>query len=313
MATTPSLTPDSLAALAELAEAGFRDRRPGACLLRARDLGDEVELGWRPVEGGAHPLDDLAGFVAPDDWTAIGVAATGFARHLARREPRVPVRTVHLVARDGTWASRWTVDDDHAGTAAALDELELDAHDHAALFRAGLAAGSAEGGPHAPGRPIGRIDDACRRALGIPTGEPPASTAELWAVQWLDAVVEAALAQPARPVTWARAARRHPATHALAAELDRAPDPHDLVGLARRLAALRSWPALRQSAERGTWEAPEGIGCIAGWLDDAAFARWCLGAHPDLPDLLVAIAGVLPAPVARQVEAVLRGCEVLPP
>src|SRR5688572_4389629 len=43
--------------------------------------GDDVELAVRPLIG-ADPVADVHGFVAPPEWTAFGVVASGTARPL---------------------------------------------------------------------------------------------------------------------------------------------------------------------------------------------------------------------------------------
>lgn len=290
----PHLAPARLATLAEIADHRFDAAPgPGHCLLRVCLLDDEVELGSLTLAAGRHPVDAMAGLVAPADWWAVGAAATGTAH---RGDRAVRVRTVHLVGRDGSWASRWSpLDDDPT---------------------AGLAPGAASGAADAPDRPLGRVDDACRRVLELATDPPPAGTAELWARQWLDAVLEAAATGPRRRsvATWAGAASLHPAVAALSSEApgdDRAPTPEELARSARRLTRWRDWPVLRRSCAAGTWTAPDVPADVAGWLDDGAFARWVLGAYPELDDLCAGAVALLPATVATGIAATLLASGLL--
>ena len=293
-----TLPAGGLAFLADMADAKLEaalavDDRPAAWLLRVRALAEEVELGWLPLPDGRHPVDELLGLAAPADWEALGVAATGTARHLDSPGASVRVRTVHLVARDGAWASRW------------------------APFDLGADAGCADAGVgDEPGRPVGRIDDACRRALGLPTPEPPAATGLLWALRWLDAVVTDATSRCRRrgSPTWPEVAALHPAVTALRGDAgDEPPAPQALGGLARQLEAWRDWAVVRKACATGASTEPEVDAEVAAWLDDGAFARWTLGAYPELDDLRAAAAAILPGRVARAIEATLAAAGVTAP
>lgn len=280
---TVPLPVDGLAALAEVVEHRLDlEGEPPPLLLRVRVVADEVELGWLPLGHGRHPVDELLCTEAPPGWCAVGVAAPGRARPVD--DPSVPpvaVRTVHLVGRDGAWASRW-------GPPGRSE--------------------AAAGGPDHPDRPVGRVDDVCRRALGLPTGAPPASTALLWSSQWLDAVVDLALGSPGGPpgAGWAAVASLHPAVRALHADGPAdLPTPAALAGLARRLSSWRCWSGLRRACAAGTWADAPVEPEVAAWLDDGAFARWVLGAYPELDDLREIVAGILHPSVAGAVETVL--------
>ena len=286
-----ALPAGGLALLADVADAQLEaalaeDASPAAWLLRVCAVPDEVELGWLALPDGHHPVEELIGFRAPDDWCAIGTAATGTARHLDAPAATVRVRTVHLVGRDGGWASRW----------APLD--------------LGADAGGADAGvADEPGRPVGRIDDACRRALGLPTPPPPGGTGLLWALRWLDDVIDDATTRcrRRRTVGWADVAALHPAVAALCdgGPADGPPTPRALGQMARQLEEWRDWAFLRQACAAGTHAEPEVPAAVAAWLDEGAFARWVLGSYPELDDLRAAVDAILPAAVARSVEAAL--------
>lgn len=320
----PSSTPgaalplDGLAAVAELVATTADPAGEPACvpgLVRLRLVGEEVELGWLPLRRGEHPADALMGAQLPDDWAAVGVAAPGRLRHLDRSDPPVPVRTAHLVARDGSWASCWVPDvpdpevvrrvrgDELPDVAAAAGEDGGQGPVAAGDVPAWAVATVLSGRAGDRGCPMGRVDDACRRALGLPTAPPPATTADLWALTWLDRVVRAVA--DGCPAGWARLARLHPAVDAFDRGGDRVPTPGELAELAGRLVALRDWEALRQAAAAGTWQAPDLAPPIAAWMDAGSFSRWVLGAYPDLADLRAMAAAVLPTAVAEAVDRVL--------
>ena len=103
MPSTPSSLPDrdALLALATVAHEQLADDPRGA-LLRVHATAPVAEcLGWKSLEG-VHPVDALLGFVAPDDWRAIGVCITGRA-HSPRGTEAVTLTL--LVDRAGATAS----------------------------------------------------------------------------------------------------------------------------------------------------------------------------------------------------------------
>lgn len=298
--TTP-IPVEGLTALADLAERRLGlptgdDPADGVpCIVRARSLDDEVEVGWLPLDG-RHPVDELLGTTAPEDWSAVGVATSGWAHRRDVDEPgrrgggprTVRIRSVHLVGRDGAWSSRWRpVDpDDGDGDVAA-------------------------GMPGDAGCPLGRIDDVCRRALGVPTHPPAWSTAVLWATQWLDALVELAgtSLSPSR-LGWPAVAALHPAVAALRGDTNGEPDitPLELAERANQLTAWRDWPLLRRSCAAGTWSAPVIDPELASWFDDGSFARWLIGGYPDLADLHDVLGDLVPPRVVTAVRTTLVAC-----
>ena len=254
------------------------DLHPGdpARMLRVRATPEEpeLELGFRELEPGAHPLEDLVGFDAPDDWAAIGVACTGKARHLDDPAAAVPVAIVQLVSRAGAWASSWT-------PLVAPGETAIDPTTDPVLREAGTASG------RVPGSASGRVDDALRLALGLRTAPPAEGTARLWASLWLDELLTTAALEPLhsrRRRSLAALVAAHPAIDAFGL------DPTvvtigALIGEGAKLAGLRTWSLLRLACAARRWEHPEVGPSTAAWLDDGAFSRWVLGAYPELGDL----------------------------
>lgn len=227
-------------------------------------------LGQRVLAAGDHPLDHLLGFTAPPDWLGLGVICFGWTaaaptgdNHDSFCDPPSPhpapsvvgggcgrrrVRVVTLLERTGNQASTAALDD-----GAVSDE-------------------PAEG----------TVSDALHRCLGLPTPAPPASTAEFFAVLWLQGLLSAP-----RGIAWADAAAQHPAFAWLGA-LGRRPGCDDLITAGRAIAETLDWPTLRASVAAQaevTLVAPH----LAAWMDDGMFARWVLGRHPALPALLDAL------------------------
>jgi hypothetical protein len=286
-----------LESLATLLLAGI-PLRPGdpPRLARVVDGGnehDDQELGIVALHDGAHPLDALAGMRAPDDWQVLGTVCTGTATDL-RDGRRFPTRCAHLVDRQGHWAAAYEPIDRDAGNAGACS---------------GSAASADE--------PLGRIDDALRRALGLPTASPPGTTHLLWCTQWLDALVErAAVAVGGRRRRRAADRAAILALHPAVAAYDLDPstlDPHGLVAHGERLARDRGWSQLRRAAAAGLWTHPAVDAELAAWLDDGAFARWVLGEWPELGDLFDAVGVLLTPDDLDLVDAALAEWGVLPP
>jgi hypothetical protein len=252
--------------------------KAGPALLRiVGELDPAIELGIRPIDKKEHVVDMLAGFTAPEDWTAIGCVTLGNARHVDDPDVAQRVRVVHLVARSGESASVMRLQGQEANV---MDD-----------------------------RGTGRIDDCCRRALGLTTDPPPDSTLELWATVWLDKM----MLHP--PSTWEDAVDVHPAIVLLRADvvpesaIEAARQEMDLIG--RTMAASHDWPALRLACARGEWPVEDVPPRLAEWLDDGAFARWTLGTMPKVADALTLFRAVTPDAVGDKVTSLLEGWGVL--
>ena len=235
-------------------------------------------LVWCPL-AGTHPLDLLLRFVAPAHWTALGVSGAGSAHTLddtGRPRPGAGLGDVFV-----------TVVVHRSGETSTL-----------------MQHGKAE--PVAiPEQPEGMVADACRRALGLPTAAPPASTTDLWTLCWLDRLVDAASRGPASlPRDWEAVAGVHPAAGP-------APVPSDPVALARAGRTLAtSWPWSRLRRHPETVDVPglDSSPALAEWMDDGMWARWLLSAFPARDDLLASVHDLLPADLAEAVRQAITAC-----
>lgn len=268
-------------------------------------------LAWVPLSG-VHPLELLLRFVAPAHWTAIGVAGPGSAHPLdasGRPKRRSPLGQVFV-----------TVVVHRSGVATSL-----------------MQHGSGE--PDAiTESPEGTVADACRRALDLPTSAPPASTACLWSLCWLDRLVDAAGAGPGPRSTlrdWPAVASLHPAAgagrgpgagpcpgphsmlrdwpaiaslHPAARPSQLPSDPAALARSCKVLAAAWPWSRLRAHPEvialPGLASPPD----LAQWMDDGMWSRWLLSAFPSRDDLLAAVYALLPRTLARAIAHTIRAC-----
>ena len=295
-APPPDLSLADHAADADATLAGYGTRAPTAALLRvsAPDAQPPGELACYPIDP-AHPLELLVGFVAPPHWRALGVSTCGLGHAIAadgrvvRRAGSPQVRATVLIDRSG----------DGTGLIRRGDELTP-----------------------MPGRPDGLVADACRRALGLPTAPPPATTVGLWTLCWLDRVVDAALSGSGSGGacaggaggggpglgTWRDVTRLHPATSIVSrwSAPDLSPDPDALADAARALAD--AWPWARLRADPAVLDVPGPLPdpTEAAWMDAGMWARWVLAAFPALDDLLDTAATLLPPNLAEAVHQVVE-------
>lgn len=226
--------------------------------------GDDIELHAMALTAD-DPVTELATITAPEAWQAFGVATGGTARLTTEPDrPHAPVRVVVLVDRHGQVVSAMTGHRPLLGpTHSTTPEPTLD------------LTGP---GPN-PTDPThldqGRIPDACRRVLGLPTAPPPLPPTDLLVLQWLDALTAAGLARPGF-VTWAEAAAL-------------LPDPTGA-----------SWTEFRRQTTRGAPVIEDIDPSLASWMDDGMFAREALGHFPPASLMLSLLAETLPpATLAR--------------
>lgn len=230
---------------------------------------DDVELGIEPLEPGEHPFSALAGFSAPEKWTAFGVRALGTLRHLDDPErPAERSATTILLDREGAEVSL-----NRIGT-----EVEL-----------------------LPGRGEGTIPDTCRRVLHLPTTAPPPSTGVLWTLAWLDRLLDT-WGRPSerRRLTssWAEVARCHPALdHLPPGSLGSLDDPATIVRAGTSHTAEWPWRRLRQEPEALLLPSGNLPATITAWMDDGFYARWAVGSYPPIHTLATELPALLGEPL----------------
>jgi hypothetical protein len=275
----------SLAACVDEADAALAPTTSDAAILRVANLGADGpdDLAWFPLDGG-HPLDVLLGFVAPEHWVALGVSTPGEAHpvgddgRVVRSTDPSPIRVTVLFDRSGRAAGRLR----QGGDVSAM-----------------------------PGTPEGVVADACRRCLGLATGPPPATTALLWTLCWLDRLVDAAGRAAASPrlASWAEVARLHPAASSPppGPEADVGPEPGALAAATVLLAEAWPWSRLRADPSLIDVPGPLPEPHVIRWMDDGMWARWLLSTFPTIDDLVAAVCGLLPDCVASAVVEAVDG------
>ncbi len=264
-----------------VAERGWGE---GSLLLRTRggiDPSAGAELAVRPLD--SHPAQTLLGFSAPIGWTAIGLSTEGWARHYegeptgytaraatgAAGTVKQRVRVIHLLDRDGTTAGRL-----HWQDGRVLDEPPSE----------------------------GLVVDCLRRAMGLRTPPPTASTALLFATLWLEAIV-AGGRRGSRSMTWHQAVALHPALQLLREDGQAPVVDNDLVVAARALARVCDWTRVRDQAIRG-WS----VGVdkrLAVWMDTGMLSRWLLDQRPPLEELTTGARRRCTPAAMRQITAAL--------
>ena len=149
----------------------------------------------------------------------------------------------------------------------------------------------------------GDVADCLRRALGLPTPPPPCGRSAWWAVDWLDAVLDArlpgAVAAPGRGPGRPRCTRCRARSRPTARRRSSRTSARDGAGL-----DWSAHPAPSVGAGSGP-RCPIGPE-LAAWMDDGMFARWLLGSRPDPVDVVVDLVDLLPPAVTRGVVEALQ-------
>jgi hypothetical protein len=197
------------------------------------------ELALRPLDGD-DVVRALAGFCAPAAWQAFGIVAPARAQPLDTDDPPRPVVLAVFADRNGH----------------RLDALK-------GFHGPGIVPGEGEG----------RLLDACRRVLGLPTPAVEHRVALWLAFDWLDRTLAAVLAADiGEPPDW-------PTIAAL--------DPGPMY-------AGLSWAQLRHGCASGAL-AVLGVDPVgAEWMDDGMFSREAIAAYPPLLELLHDLSELLP-------------------
>lgn len=246
--------------LVRTADRRLRGETPSALLLRAS--GHPPRLGAFAFSG-EHPIENLLGFEAPHQWHALGVRCAGV----------------------GTALDPIDHDDGPFGITGPTDVVVtflIDRHGRSAgLLRHGAEADWLDEPP------AGRLGDACRRALRLPTDPPPPSTADLWLRVWLDRLLEAATDGRHRGITgWDDAVQLHPARPG---PVDEGIGPARVAEATLILAERWPWSRLRREPEAVDTGRPPLPPDLAAWMDEGMLARWLLDQLSPLPALLAAL------------------------
>jgi hypothetical protein len=265
----PATLTDALPLEELLARSNATPPDPGGAILLV--VGDPPMLDRLRLDH-AHPVRALLGFTAPPICRGIGVRCTARSFHLDTPDDRAPVAFTLLFDRAGR--SFTTLQD-------------------------------AEGTRRIPEPPVGLLGDACRRALGLPTAPPPASSLELWLQIWLDRVTEMGV-YGSGPLTWDAVVRFHPGCATAGDD----PDPVTVAERTERLAEDWPWRRLRHEPAVLDLPGPPLDPALARWMDDGMAARWFLTETAGLRQLLHDAWRLLPADVMSRVLQVFTAAGV---
>ena len=147
--------------------------------------------------------------------------------------------------------------------------------------------------------PQGWLMDACLRAVSLPTQPCTVAALALPIALWLDRLMVALVHHSGPPLGWSDAVDLCPTPRRW-----RSVDPVDL-GITLGSTA-QSWRTLRLAAARGAPTPVDVSAKHAAWMDDAMFARWCMGAFPDTASLRCDVDFLAPPAVAEGIEVALR-------
>ncbi|MEJ5255190.1 MAG: hypothetical protein WHS89_07565 [Acidimicrobiales bacterium] len=242
--------------------------------------GGDVALHLRELLGG-DPAAELRGFRAPRDWWAFGVLAwvrvrsLDFGAVLSEHRP-----FIHLVSRSGE-----SVNLIDTGDLCPVRIGGDDAH--------------------------GRLSDACRRVLALPTPAPPADTRLLFALAWLDEVAATVQVAPGRRLSWSDVAALHPLTAMLQGDEILGPADDRLPALGRAFAQAWPWSRLWATCAGGSLPIAEIDPVTAAWADEGSFARMLLERYPELPDLLATLDALLAPSEMRRIRDTLAAWDLL--
>ena len=244
--------------LRELASMLLDDQIDGTLAVALAGYSDDgvIDLSVKPLPS-IDPITSLYGFRAPPEWLAFGVVTSGTARHLDDRDAApLDVRVAHFLDRRGIEVSL-------AKTAIGEAPVVVD-----------LCG---------PPTVTGRVPDACRRVLGLPTAPPDHDPQVLWAVDWLDRILAMLLDRDldSKPPAW-------PAIEQLyrGRPSDSAP-----------------WSILRRECAAGHLPLDLLFPGEAEWMDDGMFSRQAIAAYCDLRETIVDLAELLPGETWQQIVA----------
>lgn len=208
----------------------------------------------------ADPVRALLGWRAGPDAIAVAVDAPATARTTDDTDAPLDGRVRHVHHIDATCTTTFCADGEVRTTAT---------------------------------RTTGRVPDACRRALGLPTDPPPATMSEFVTDTWLHLITRVAAADPG--MGWARAVELHPAIALGGARASNAspPTPGALAQRARALGLGLDWERFRVvTIAAGGSPVIDLSAAEIEWMDAGMFARWALDELPDrrlVLDLLAAL------------------------
>ena len=244
--------------LRELASMLLDDQIDGTLAVALAGYSDDgvIDLSVKPLPS-IDPITSLYGFRAPPEWLAFGVVTSGTARHLDDRDAApLDVRVAHFLDRRGIEVS---------------------------LAKTGIGETPVVVDLCGPPTVSGRVPDACRRVLGLPTAPPEHDPQLLWAVDWLDRILAKLLDRDldSRPPAWAAIEQLYRG----------------------RPSESAPWSILRRECAAGHLPLDLLFPGEAEWMDDGMFSRQAIAAYCDLRETVVDLAELLPDDTWQKIVA----------
>ena len=150
----------------------------------------------------------------------------------------------------------------------------------------------------------GRVPDACRRVLGLPTCPPVDSMTDFVLAAWLEVVTRHALDRPG--LEWSDIIGLHPASHCVSAPIT----PTALANATLDLGSSLDWDRFRRViATVGGFPFGDNATEIAAWMDDGMFSRWAMESIPTHDEALHLLEAVLGPGTFDRLWATVRLCE----
>ena len=211
-----------------------------------------VDLAVSPLLT-SDPVGSIFGFDAPANWCAFGVASAATAAPCLRDGVQSHVCFAYLVDREGTHAC------------AARDQ-----HSNLTVFD--YVGASAE---------LGRIPDACRRVLRLPTPPPALAPRTYWILEWLDRILALAIGR----------------------DLGSPPPPWNRIEALLRIESddTHPWAILRRQCAAGHLDIGGISPRLAAWMDDGMFSREAIGAFPEPQDMVADLAELMPPHILERI------------
>lgn len=227
-------------------------------------------VSFEPIHG-TTPVAAMCGRRATVTMRMVGLAAPAIATRRGDAHTRDGC-VVHLVDRDGV-----------AATALRDDRGEV------LTFGPDRAPQS------------GRIPDACRRVLGLPTEPPETSMTPFVLTAWLVVLG----GREGAPLDWPATVALHP----MSSSLTGAPTAAEVAAATRELGEAMDWDRYRRlTASIGGFPFGPSGAVVAAWSDAGMFSRWAMDELPDPSDALQALTERLEPAVVDRLWAVAHLC-----
>lgn len=150
----------------------------------------------------------------------------------------------------------------------------------------------------------GRVPDACRRTMGLPTSPPSEPMTNFVIAAWLEVITRQALCQP--ELEWTHIVDLHPA----GTSAEWPVTPATLAKATRSLGSSLDWERFRRViATVGGFPFGDEAINFATWMDCGMFSRWAMESLPDRAELLDALEAVLGPATFDRLWATVRFCE----